>query len=222
MPKKTHEEIVSRMQETIDRQSDELKRMQYDLQKAVAISNALNSLESSLSSQAKDVSSQAKSLESIYSKIQDGTVPKQIYEQSIAAAKSLEDNIRQITEQKNSEFNALNAKNHELLEKISEMVPRSEYFAVQSQLAESISRAKHEEEMEKLRSETVGKEQYQRAEARVAELESMLDLSVPKSEFVDLMREVSSLTNGPPVSTDAQAEKQIANEVPQTPEILTS
>ena len=76
------------------------------------------------------------------------------------------------------------------------MVPRSEYLGVQAQLADSIPRSKFEEEIQRFR------DQYARAEARMSELETMLEHSVPKAEFVDLMREVSILTNGPISDTE--------------------
>jgi hypothetical protein len=196
MPKRAHEEIVAQMQEKIDGQGATIQQMESELEKAKSISSAIGNLEYLISSQSREIASQNKFIESVSAKIAEGTVPRQIYEQSISDAKSLEESIRVITEQKNAEVKSLENKNHELLEKLSGMVPRSEYLGVQAQLADSIPRSKFEEEIQRFR------DQYARAEARMSELETMLEHSVPKAEFVDLMREVSILTNGPISDTE--------------------
>lgn len=219
IPKKAHQEIVARMQETIDNQGAEMNRMESDLEKAVAISSELSNIQSLISTQTQEISSQNKSIQDVSGKIAEGTVPRQIYEQSLAATRSLEESARRAFEQKAAELKNLEARNHELLEKISGMVPRSEYLAVQAALAESIPRIKYEEELTKLHDQTVAKDQYLKAEARISELESILDVSVPKSEFMDLMREVSTLTNGPLAAPEPTAEAEKPAEAPQ---ILTN
>jgi hypothetical protein len=197
IPKKTHQEIVAKMQETIDGQSAEMRRLEVDLEKAVAISNMLSGLESLLTSQGNELSSQNRSIEAVAAKIAEGTVPREIYEQSLATTRSVEENARRAMEQRAVEFKSLEVKNQELLERISKMVPREDYAAVQSQLAASIPRSKYEEDIQKLREQTIAKEQYLRAEAKISELERTLEHSVPKGDFAELMKEVSSLTNGP-------------------------
>jgi chromosome segregation ATPase len=209
IPKKAHQEIVASMQETIDSQSEEMKQMEAQLEKAAAISSTLANLESLLSSQEREIASQNKFIEEISAKIAEGTVPRQVYEQSLSVSKSLEENVRTITEQKNAEIKTLEMRNHDLLEKMSGMVPRSDYLAIQGQLADTIPRIKHEDDMQRMR------DQNSRAEARISELETTLEHSVPKAEFVELMKEVSTLTNGPieVPETVTETEKSLPAEI---------
>lgn len=217
IPKKVHEEIVQKMQGTIDSQDVEMKRVGEELQKAVSVSSTLSNLESLLSSQSKEISAEKNSIENVYTKIAEGTVPRQIYEASLAATKSLEENARRLMEQKNSELKELQARNHELLERISGMVPRIDYLSVQSQLSESIPRIKHEEEVQVLRDQSVPRDLYIKAESRISELETTLEQTVPKSEFVDLMKEVSTLTNGPLAVTYSEPQSVTAVQAPEAP-----
>jgi hypothetical protein len=216
IPKKAHEEIVQKMQGTIDSQDAEMKRMDEELQKAVSVSSTLSSMESLLSAQSKEISAEKNSIENVYAKIAEGTVPRQIYEASLAATKSLEENARRLMEQKNSELRDLQVRNHELLERISGMVPRTDYLTVQSQLSESIPRVKHEEDVQKLRDQSVPRDLYTKAQSRISELESTLEQTVPKSEFVDLMKEVSTLTNGPLAVTYAEPQNVTVVQAPET------
>ncbi len=207
IPKKTHQEIVTKMQETVDRQSSELKRTSAELEKAEALSSGMNALEGYLTTQGKDISSQREILQTLSAKLSENSVPQQVYAQTIAQNQELEEKTQRALEAKNVELNSLEMKNRELLERIAQMVPRSEYLAIQSHLTDWIPRIKHEEEVQKLRAQTVPREQYDRIESRLNELEGQLENSVPKSEFERLMKEITSITNAALTNEPTSQEK---------------
>ena len=194
IPKKEHEQIVSKMEEKIDRMIVELKQAKADFEKNVSLAESLGNLSKQLSMQKGEISSLFQMNKEISSKLGDTTVPRLVYEETLSRVQELEASIQQMVERKKVELAQLEEKkNAELKERISTMVPREEYEAIQSELANSVPKSKHEEELQGIRAEVASREeQLRRAEARVSELETMLQDS--RSELEGIEQSITSIT----------------------------
>jgi chromosome segregation ATPase len=214
IPKKTHQEIVAKLEESIESQNAELEKTKNELDRANALSSALNSIEEYLSKQGNEITSQSELMKAFSSKIGEKTVPQDVYDQSLAQNKELYEKYQKEIAEKNSELGSIEAKNHELLERIAQMVPRSEYLAIQSHLTDWMPRVKHEEEVQKLREQTVPREQFDRIETKVNELETQLSNSVPRSDFERLMKEIITITNDALTASELENQQQVSQPAP--------
>jgi len=145
IPKKTHEEIVSRMQATIDGMAAELRRSKSQLEETRSIGEGLALL-------GKQVNSQGEMMKEVATKMSEITVPFQVYQQAANKIGELEQVV-----------------------------------------------SKKDQEIQTIRDTTVSKEQYNRVEAKIVELESILSNSMPKAEFEDLSQQIDSLAKAAPV-----------------------
>ena len=195
--KKEHEQIVSKMEEKIDLMNLELKQTKADLEKNVSLAESLGNLSKQLSMQKGEISSLFQMNKEISSKLGDTTVPRLVYEETLSRVQELEASIQQMVERKKVELAQLEEKkNAELKGRISTMVPREEYTAIQSELANSVPKSNHEEELQRIRAEVDSREeQLRRAEARISELETILQDS--RSELEGIEQSITSITRDP-------------------------
>jgi HPt (histidine-containing phosphotransfer) domain-containing protein len=215
VPKKTLEETVAKMQQKIDTLNAELKRAKQYLDNAATMNERMDALGKQLDKQAEEISIQNDFIKSIAAKI-DTMVPNSVYEQATQKIHELE----QAFEVRSQEYASEKA---EFEERISHMVPQERFQAVQAELANSVPRSFYEEEIQKIRSETVPRDQYIQMESRVSELENQLANSVPKTEFEELSQEIVSLTKSAPVlDVDFQAVATTTTTAGTTPQTVTA
>lgn len=162
IPKKKHEEIVSKMQQTIDEAKAELERTQEELKKTVSLGDALGAMQREVSEQIS--CSRSDVIKMIEERLAVSMVPNQLYEQSVSKIRELEESIGK----RESGYAEIGKRNAEL-----------------------------QEELQRTREQGVSKEeQCTRAQARISELETALQNSMPRSDFDAVVREVASLTSG--------------------------
>ncbi len=92
-------------------------------------------------------------------------------------------------------------------ERITTMVPTTDYLALQAQFANYVPKAQYEE-LQRAYANTVPQEKYAESLNRVAELESKLTNTVPKSDYDELTAKIASITAGvttPEISMEAAA-----------------
>ena len=125
-PKKDHEEVVAKMQTTIDELDGEVNRIRDELQRTKGITETINALgaqiaaqKEMLDSQGQTVSNQSqiidaqnKTIESLVGKSSQDTIPATMYHEALS-------------------------KTHELEEKISQYVAKSDFEAIQLKVAET-------------------------------------------------------------------------------------
>ena len=198
VPKKVLDETVAKMQQKIDTLDMELKHARSDLENANSTNDRVDALGKQITSQGEQITRQHELIASMSSKFET-TVPAAVYEQSNSKIKELE----QIVELKNAEYATLQSEKAQLEQRISQMIPFDQFISVQTNLENSVPKGRFDEEIQRIRSETVTKEQYTNVEQRLAELESKLANSVPKAEFEELSHTIASLTeNVPAVEAD--------------------
>jgi HPt (histidine-containing phosphotransfer) domain-containing protein len=209
VPKKTLDETVAKMQQKIDTLNSELKRANQDLDNATTMNERMDALGKQLDKQAEEIAIQNDFIKSIAAKV-DTMVPNSVYEQATQKIHELE----QAFETRSQEYASEKA---DLEERISHMVPQERFQALEAELANSVPRSFYEEEIQKIRSETVPRDQYVQMQSRVAELESQLANSVPKTEFEELSQEIVSLTKSAPIlEVDFQGATATATADPPT------
>lgn len=194
VPKKVLDETVAKMQQKIDTLDSELKHTKSDLADYISLNEHMDSLGKQIAQQSDQISSQNEVIKSMSAKLET-TVPSAIYEQSCTKIRELE----QVAETKSKEYATLQAEKVGLEERITRMVPQEQFASVQSELANSVPNSKFDEEIQRIRVETVPKDEYNRVESRIVELETQLANSVPKSEFEELSQTIISLTKNMPL-----------------------
>jgi hypothetical protein len=115
IPKKTHEEIVGRMQGTIDGMSAELRRTKAQLGETQSIGEGLSLL-------GKQVSSQGDTIKEVVSKLAEVTVPNTVYQQATAKISELE----QVVSRKDQELQTFR----------ENFVPKDQYVRAEARIAE--------------------------------------------------------------------------------------
>lgn len=199
VPKKQMDDAIASMQQKIDGLNSELEDTQRNLEAAIAMNERMKTFERQMTQQNEQISSQNEMIKSISTRI-DTMVPNTVYDQATARVRELE----QMVDSKSKEFAALQSMKEGLESRISQMVPQEQFASIKAELAGMIPIAKHEEELQRVRSETVPRDEYSRMELRVADLESQLSNSVPKSEFEELSQTIVSLTKTAPVVEEEQ------------------
>ncbi len=194
VPKKVLDETVAKMQQRIDTLDSELIHTKSDLAAYASLKEQMDSLGQQISQQCDQITSQNEVIKSMSAKLET-TVPNAIYEQSVAKIRELE----QAVETRNREYSTLQSERANLEQRITQMVPQEQFASVQNELTNSVPKTRFEEEIQRIQSETVPKEQYSRVESRIAELEGQLANSVPKSEFEEISQTIVSLTKDMPI-----------------------
>jgi hypothetical protein len=97
IPKKTHEEVVARMQGTIDGMAAELRRTKTQLEETQTIGQGLSLL-------SKQVASSSDMVRDATLKLSEVTVPNQVFQQAMAKISELE----QVVSRKDQEIRSIN------------------------------------------------------------------------------------------------------------------
>ena len=115
IPKKTHEEIVARMQGTIDGMGAELRRTKTQLDETRSINESMGLL-------AKQVVTQGEMMKEVAAKMSEVTVPSQVYQQ--AATKIYE--LEQVISRKDQDIQAIR----------DSTVPKDQYNRLETRINE--------------------------------------------------------------------------------------
>jgi chromosome segregation ATPase len=217
IPKKEHEAKVAKLEQTIEEINAELRRTQAELEKTVTLGDRIASLETQISKNEESiVSAKNEIFQSFQRKLEENTVPREVYEQTLSQVKALGESVDTIVHRKDAELSALASKNAELEEKLTSMVPRSQHSTLEAELTDL--RSKHEEEIRQINQFMVSKEKYESAQARISELESLVSNSIPISQFDELSTQIGSINGdmrtidaGAPIKSIASSEGQVAS-----------
>ncbi|MGI0091822.1 MAG: hypothetical protein ACREBS_08940 [Nitrososphaerales archaeon] len=194
LPKKTHQEVVSKMQAIIDGLNAEVERVKADLQKTTGLNESISGLGKQISSQTETITSQAqtiivhsqtvesqgKTIEALGEKLSQHTVPVLLYNQTLSRVEELEEKIRCMVDK--VDYVTSQKKCEELSETLRSMIPREEYLTLQAQFSNFVPRASFDE-LQRTLSQYVPREQLAASETRVRELEKMLASYVPREQL---------------------------------------
>lgn len=189
LPKKTHQEVVAKMQATIDGLEAELERTKADLQNTTHLEEKIKGLSEQIASQTESITGQWQSTEA-----------KRIAE--------LEEKISGMVGK--SELLALQNKYDQLQ---MSTAPKEDYTALQNQFSNFVPREIFEEMQRSFSQTTVPREKLVETEARVQELEAKIADSIPRSDHEHLVAQLVSLMGEAPHSSDASETDAQATEV---------
>ncbi len=189
IPKKTHQEIVAKMQATIDGLSADLERTKQELSKTTTIGEHLNSLSAKVSEQEERIANQTKIIEAFSQRFAESTVPASMYSEVVAKNKELTEKISCMVSRE--DYIALQNRFNELESKMASMVPKVEFESLQAKIATMVPKSDYDERSAALSSL---QEQYRALETRAAALEAKLADSVPRSDFDELTARIAQLT----------------------------
>lgn len=135
-------------------------------------------------------SSQVVTLQEV--KEEEKMVPFSVYTQVLHEKSKLEDEVKALQMKEKEYLNSLEAKEKQLEDTLSSMIPRSEYEGVCSRLENSVPREEYEQA---LAISSIPKERYAELQARVVELEMKLQNSVPAAIIDEILEYVSFLVS---------------------------
>ncbi len=188
MPKKTHQEVVAKMQTQIDELTGELENARSDLARSVHLEEGIKSLSQQIASETQTITSQFQSNDT-----------RRIQE--------LEAKISGMVDR--TEFETLQARYEQLK---NSTVPKDDYTALQSQFTNFVPKQTFEDMQRTFRETTVPREQLAAAEGRLQELEQRLANSVPRSDHEELLTTITSMIGEAP-----RVEFDLAQFQPSTP-----
>ena len=238
VPKKTHQEMVTKMQAAIDNLSADLGRTKKSLEETETLGGRLNVLTNQITAQNEIISSQIKTIESLTSKMTETTVPIKMYSELVSNFQSLQTQTQGMVPK--SDFDALQSRISELESQISSCVPRTQYASLELEISNSVPKQRFEEletqiskmvskdeydaastravGLENQISQMVSREDYGTAMSRIVELEASLASSVPKSSYEDLQQNLehaNSLIDAHKMK-ESELENTITNSVPKS------
>jgi predicted nucleic acid-binding Zn-ribbon protein len=188
IPKKVHQEVVSKMQASMDLLSADLTRAKAELDKTTSIGERL---ESQVVSQNETISSQSKTIGDLSTRLAETSAIATQYSQAVSKVQELESKISSMVD--SSQYASMQQKCSELEAQIASMVPRAQFTVLEVELANSVPMHKYEE-LQRALEQMVPQEYLRVAEARVSELENALAGSVPKSDFEELASKIAQIT----------------------------
>ena len=191
IPKKSHQEIVTKMQASIDSITAELGRTRTELETTTSIGQRISALDAQISSQSETISSQSRTIESLSSRLSEATVPFPMYTEALSKLQEAQASIATMVNK--SDYAIVQVRCAELEEQIRGMVPRAQCAVLEIELANSVPIAKYEELRQSL-ERMVPREELAQAESRVAELEKALSNTVPRQDFEELTARISQIT----------------------------
>lgn len=214
--KKEHHEIVlefedkvtemekkaAEQEKRIAEQDKELTRMKAELQKTNTLHGKLAEVGEQIEVLSKAMGAQSRNVDSLNSKIAQGTVPSSVHQHALSTISELEEKMKGMVPKQ--DYVGLEKRYNEATQHMSRMIPSSEYDELKQKV----------EELENTISSMVPKEQFASSEAAVKELEAKLAQHVPQSIYDELVTKVVQLaeevTGGaPPIEEQvatAQAE----------------
>jgi hypothetical protein len=172
LPKKTHEEIVAKMQAQMDDLERQLSLTKGELERTMSLGARLSALESRITTLYDVTASQNEAVKGLSDKMSQGTVPYAVHTEDLNRIQQLE-------------------------EQVYSMVPRSDVEALQAQLGASVPKEKMEE-IERTLADMVPKEKMAQAEERIAELEAAMADSVPRTTLEELKDRIATLMKDAP------------------------
>jgi polyhydroxyalkanoate synthesis regulator phasin len=227
IPKKEHNETVTKLERQVDGLEKELDRSKADLQKYNSFGKQIGSISDSMVTQGKATAALNRSIESLAFRMSQGSVPASVHAQALARVRDLEEqnkgliskaeydslnkrceDLRRQTETMVSggEYTLLKQRTDELAKQISVMVPGSEYATLKQ----------HYEELENAMASLVPRAQLESSEARVNELEARLAERVPQAVYDELVGKVVALaeevTGGSRSAEEQAAQNESAEE----------
>jgi uncharacterized Zn finger protein len=215
VPKKTHQELVTKMQAAIDNLSADLARTKKELETTETLGGRLNALTTQISTQNEIIANQNKTIEAFSSKISETSVPMKVYNEVKSKVAQLEESINSTVSK--AEYESLQNRYDELAEQSSTSVPRAKYAALEVQIADSVPKSQLQE-LESRLACMVPKEQYDIATSRVSELETSLSDSVQKSRFEEVQKNLDEALAQ--IETQKgrilELENSLSNSVPKT------
>jgi hypothetical protein len=122
----------------------------------------------------------------------NGAVPRSIYSQVLEEKAALQRQIELLKNREREYLVALEEKERQFSERISQMVPRSEFEELRSKLANTVPRSQYDEA---LAISAIPKERYLEIQAQLSQLESKLQNSVSRAIMDDLAEYVSFLAS---------------------------
>ncbi|HVB12898.1 MAG TPA: hypothetical protein VNE86_07170, partial [Nitrososphaerales archaeon] len=204
IPKKTHQEVVAKMQATIDGLNAEFERVKADLQKTVSLNETIAGIGSNITSQNETITSlgvtvknqnqiieeQNKAIGGLNSRLSQSTVPVLLYDQALSKVEEMQEKIRCMVDK--VDYASIQTKCDELSESIKSMVPREDYLNLQNQFANFVPRESFEA-LQRTLSQYVPRDQLVTSETRVHELEARLENYVPRSDYEELTARIALL-----------------------------
>ncbi len=183
MPKRTHEEIVAKMQGQMDDVQRQLAITKEELDRTTSVGARLSALEARLSTLYDVAAAQNEAIKGLADKLAQGTVPYAMHAENQTRIQQLE-------------------------EQVYSMVPRGDFDALQTQLAATVPRERLED-VEKALADAVPKERLAQAEAKIAELEAAMADTVPRATLEELKERIATLMKeAPAVQADAAPQGQ--------------
>ena len=218
IPKKTHQEIVSKMQATIDGLNSEVQRVKGDFQKTLSLNETIagigtniisqnetiTSLGMTVASQSQIIEGQNRAIEALNSRLSQSTVPVLLYDQTLSKVEEMQEKIRCMVDK--VDYVSVQKKCDELSESLKSMVPREDYLGLQNQFANFVPRESFEA-LQRTLSQYVPRDQLVSSETRVHELEARLENYVPRSDYEELTARIALL---------AKEASALSVEVPQS------
>jgi len=212
VPKKTHEEVISKMQATIDELDGELNRIRDEFQNTKGITETINALGAQLSvqkevldvqgqllaNQTQIIEAQNRTIESLNQKLSLDTVPATMYNEALSKANAAEDRVSQLVPK--ADYEALQCKVSELNQALATMVPKSELEVLTLQLStEYVPKATFDETVTAL-SNSVPKDELLALQTKLLEVEAKFSALVPREELERAETKITELESKLPES----------------------
>ena len=223
IPKKEHNEVVSKLERENSYLEKDLDRTKAELQKTTALNKQISTIADQITVQNKTTTAQGRVIDSLLTKVSQGTVPASIHLQSLSKVRELEEQIRGMVSK--TEYTSVERRCEELSGRLNTMVAVSEYSSLKQRF-EELSRQMNNmvpateyssikqrcEELESTISSMVPKEELSTTEATVRELEARLAQHVPQNVYDELVSKIVSLaediTGGAPSSEEAEPNEE--------------
>lgn len=186
VPKKFHQEVVTKMQGNIDSLSDDLTRTKAELEKTTSIGQRIPGLEGQIASQNEVITSQSKTIDSLTTKLSESATTAIQYSQAVSKIQELESRISSMVDA--TEFTSAQKRCAELEQQVSDMIPKAQFSAIQAELANSVPAQKYEDLQKRFN------EELSAAQSRIGELDKALQESVPKADFEELAGKITQIT----------------------------
>ena len=134
-------------------------------------------------------------------------VPRTLYSQVLEEKTALQRQVESLRNREKEFLAAIEEKEREFSQRISQMVPRSEFEELKGKLAGSVPRSEYEQA---LTISAIPKERYMELHTQLGELQNKLQNSVSRALMDDLAEYVSFLVSTASPSSDEKTELQKA------------
>jgi uncharacterized coiled-coil protein SlyX len=204
IPKKTHQEVVSKMQAIIDGLNAEVERIKGEFQKTTSLNENIANLGSQITSQSEIITSLGQTIggqsqiiesqkvatEALNSKLTQSTVPVLLYDQTLSKLEELQGRIACMVDK--LDYVSVQKRCDELSESLKTMIPREDFLNLQNQFVNFVPRESFEA-LQRTLSQYVPRDQLVASETRVHELEARLENYVPRSDYEELTARIALL-----------------------------